>query len=168
MSLTEEAVAQGTRTVWVFSVMGFAHWLSLEAARPNQTPSRKDKGATGARAALSREAATLERDSSVNKPSKEMTKGLPEPRNHISRKTHSHTPGCKDDVVNSPAQPCSTVRQGWPRLAGLGVRSGYTAASPRFPSTCAPRRIKGDNCFTCLLCRDLKLSHLGQILKRAS
>lgn len=57
--LTEETLAQGTRnTAWAFSVMGIAHWLNCEAERPNQTPSRKNRGPVRACVALSREAAT--------------------------------------------------------------------------------------------------------------
>lgn len=56
-------LTQGTgRTGWAFSVMSLAHWLSREAeSQPIQTPSRKNRGAVGVQAALSREAATLGR-----------------------------------------------------------------------------------------------------------
>lgn len=57
----------------------------------------------------------------------------------------SHTPG---NSVNK-----TQISPAWPFAGGTRtVFCNYTAARLHFPGTCAPKRIKGDNCFTGLIC----------------
>lgn len=97
MSLTEETVAQSTqRTLGASSVTGL---LMGSVMRPEDPTSYWGSGGT------EQGRASPERDSSVNdKPSKGMTRGLPEPRNRISHNT-SHTRGCKGGVGTAQISP---------------------------------------------------------------
>lgn len=59
--LPEKTLAQNTEnTARAFSMLGIARWLNCETGRPNQTPSRKDRGGVKAKAALSRKQQLLE------------------------------------------------------------------------------------------------------------
>lgn len=140
-------------TAWAFfSLLGMHVGSVMRLEDP--TGPHPERRAIKTWAALNRiQAAPLEQDSNVNKkPNKGNDPRLPcEPRNcHFYLTAPPHTPG------SSVNETQSALPDHVPVLAlSAGTRSGfcnYTAAWSHFPSTCTPKRIKGDSHFTSLIC----------------